>query len=247
MIVFPNAKINLGLRILRKRTDGFHDIETVFYPVPIFDILEIVRLDKDSAINSEYVSFPKGGKVVFKTTGNHIDGNAAENLVVKACRLFFEKSGIHPELYITLHKNIPSGAGLGGGSSDAAFTLKMLNEIEGGIMSLENLKELAAELGSDCAFFIENRPAFATGRGELLSGIDLSLSGFYFVLINPGIHVSTAEAYSGVLRGDKSEHRDQLLSIIGGSVDRWSLNLINDFELSLFEKYPEISEIKNKH
>ena len=182
MILCPNAKINLGLEVVRRREDGYHDIETVFVPVPsLRDVLEVVRADEPG----------------LKVYGLSCDVPAEKNLCFKAFRMMQERFGIGG-VNIFLYKNIPMGAGLGGGSSDAAFTLVALNEVFELGLTDECLAEMAAELGSDCPFFIYNRPMFASGRGEILTPYPLDLSGYHIEVVTPGIHISTAEAYKGV-------------------------------------------------
>lgn len=226
MISFPNAKINLGLQIISKRKDGFHDIETCMYPIPLFDSLEMI-LSKNSDWNS---------------SGLEIPGKKEDNLIYKAYRLMKKDFPNLPELNIHLHKHIPMGAGLGGGSSDAAFALKLMNNLFD--LHLDNffLEEYAALLGSDCAFFIENTPKIASGRGEILEPIDLSLKGKRLLLINPGIHIGTKEAYAGVTPSIPNVKLSEILA----DQSRWKVELINDFEASIFPNHPEIAKIKAK-
>lgn len=209
MIAFPPCKINLGLNILRKRADGFHDIETCFYPVPWTDILEVIP----------------SGKFEFTTSGNPIPGG--ENLCVKAYDLLKP-----PPAKIHLHKIIPAGAGLGGGSSDAAWTLRLLNDVFDLKYSKEKLRSLAAQLGSDCAFFIDDGPMIGTGRGEVLTPANISLKGMFIVIIKPDIHVSTAEAYAGIVPKESKLDIENIQ------------DLRNDFEPSIFKKYPLLASIK---
>lgn len=225
MLLFPNAKINVGLHILRKREDGFHDIETCMYPIPWHDALEITLSDTFS----------------FRSTGLPIDGDDTKNLVVKAYRLLQEDFDLAP-VKIHLHKVIPMGAGLGGGSSDAAYALKMLNFLLGLKLSPQRLKEYAAMLGSDCAFFIDNVPAICTGRGEIMQPIDFTLSGLKLVLVKPDVHVSTAEAYAGVI---PHENRIDLKELIL-TPQNLQQQLVNDFEMSVFQQHPELAEVKQK-
>jgi len=222
MLSFPNAKINLGLHVLRKREDGFHEIETVFYPIDMHDSLEI--------------------RPAVQTTFNFSGPELAEgeNIVLKAYHLMGQEYGI-PPVEIHLLKHIPAGAGLGGGSSDAAHSLVMLNDLFNLDISPAELEKLAAELGSDCAFFIRNKPALASGRGELLEDIDLDLSGYEIKVIKPDIHISTPEAYGMVKPMDV---RPSLREIIQKPVHEWKEVMVNDFEKPLFEKYPEIREHK---
>jgi len=226
MIVKPNCKINLGLNVVRKRADGYHDIETVFYPLGLCDVIEI----KTSADK----------RFRFSSTGLRIPGDAASNLCVQAYELIREHFNI-PEVEIQLEKNIPMGSGLGGGSSDGAYTLKALNEMFGLGMSNEHLKAFASRLGSDCTFFIENEPSFAKGRGELLEKTAPDLSGFYILLVIPQLHMSTIEAYSLMQPARPSI---SLKEIIRLPVTQWKGKMVNDFEGPVCRKFPLISQIK---
>ncbi len=232
MIIFSNCKINLGLHILNKRDDGFHNLETVFYSIPLNDCLELIPV-KNDAIN----------QVDFHSFGLPIDGDSKQNLIVKAYHLLANDFELKPVDFYLL-KNIPMGAGLGGGSSNAAFALKLLNEHFKLNIFTQKLKEYAAILGSDCAYFIENTPSFAKGKGEVIETIDLSLKGYFFVLINPNIHVSTAEAFSNVyIRG---EQQISLKDLIKNPVEKWKGLIENDFEKSVFLNHPEIKKLKEK-
>ena len=225
MIVFPICKINLGLRVLNKRADGYHNIETIFYPVPLKDALEIVVApSKETIIN-------------FSSSGHNIQGNVEDNLCNKACRLL-QKYLPPGAIKIHLHKNIPAGAGLGGGSADAAFTLQLLNDFFSLQLSLTQLTEYALQLGSDCPFFILNSPCIATGRGEVMEKISLSLSGYELLLVNPGIHVNTTEAFASLQLSRSNVHQVPLKEIIGEPADTWKFHLKNDFEEPVLEKYP---------
>lgn len=226
MISFPNAKINLGLHITYKRKDGYHEIETCMVPIPLYDALEII-LDKKPSWNS---------------SGLDIPGEAKDNLILKAEKLLKKDFQGLPALSIHLHKNIPMGAGLGGGSADGAFALKLMNNLFDLHLDDFFLEEYAAELGSDCPFFIENTPKIARGRGEILEPIDLSLKGSYLVLINPGIHVGTKEAYSGVTPSPPKVRLEEVLA----DRSRWKAELVNDFEASIFKNHPTIAAIKEK-
>ncbi|MDZ4795562.1 MAG: 4-(cytidine 5'-diphospho)-2-C-methyl-D-erythritol kinase [Bacteroidota bacterium] len=232
MIVFPNCKINLGLNILHKRNDGYHDLETIFYPISICDSLEIIENKKASWSPS----FP------FTSSGLVISGNPSSNICVKAYKLLKKDFPSLPSLQIHLHKVIPSGAGLGGGSADAAFALKVMNDLLELQLSTQQLIDYAAELGSDCPFFIINRPCFATGRGEILKEIQLDLSAYKIVVVNPGIHVDTGRAFLSIVPGlaDKP-----LKEIITGPLERWKDDLKNDFEKPTFKQYPVIVDIKD--
>lgn len=227
MVVFPNCKINLGLHILRRREDGFHDLETVFYPLPICDALEIIQAPELS----------------FTISGIAVPGSNDDNLCLKAYHLLKKDYPQLPPVHIHLHKNIPIGAGLGGGSSDAAFTLKLLNDkFQLGIPE-EDLIAYAATLGSDCAFFIRNKPCMASGRGEVLVGIDLNLEDFSFVVVHPGIHINTGKAFGKIKPGVPAV---PLKDIDFAAVETWKDVLVNDFEAVVFEEHPEIKAIKEK-
>lgn len=232
MILFPPAKINLGLRILRKRADGFHDLDTVFYPTRLTDVLEILPLP--DATRTE---------VELKVTGIVPPGNAEANLCVRAWHLLKTDFPQLPPVYFHLHKNIPTGAGLGGGSADGAYALRGLNEKFKLGLSRTQLIEYAAQLGSDCPFFIYDEPCVGSGRGEILEPISLTLKGFHVVLINPGIHLSTREAFAGV-----SPNADVLpvREIVSQPIESWQNELINDFESSLFPHHPELARIKQQ-
>lgn len=225
MIAFPNAKINLGLHILRKRPDGYHDISGLFYPIPLKDVLEIIEATKLS----------------FTSSGLPIPGNPASNLCLKAYQLINADHDI-PPVAMHLHKVIPMGAGLGGGSADGAFMLKMLNEKFSLGLSVSQLEAYAARLGSDCPFFINNQPALASGRGTELSAHNLNLSGYFLALVFPGVHIGTAEAYTGVKPNDQREDPG---TVLNSAVASWKNRLVNDFEASVFPKYPALQAIKD--
>lgn len=218
MIVFPNAKINLGLQILKKRADGYHEISSLFYPIPLCDVLEFVPSAKDE----------------FQSTGISIPGKS--NLVLDALALIRDRRDI-PPLRIHLHKHIPIGAGLGGGSADAAFMITALNKAFELDLSDNEMEHCASLLGSDCAFFIRNVPAIASGRGEVLNPFSMSLAGKSLIVHYPGIHVSTADAYAGVLPDDQ---REPLQSILSQSTSEWKNKLINDFEKGIGQLHPSI-------
>ena len=229
MILFPNCKINLGLHILRKRDDGFHDLETVFCPLPFCDALEIIA----DNIHTE---------TTFTTSGLTIDGNPEENISVKAYNLLKKEFGI-PPAKIHLHKAIPLGAGLGGGSADGAFTLLLLNKKFKLDIAEEKLIDFALQLGSDCPFFIKNKICYATGRGEKIKPINLDLSPYKIVLINPGIKINTAWAFSQV---QPNEDRTSILEIVHQPPGSWKDNLVNDFEVAIFKQHPSIKKIKEE-
>ena len=209
MLAFPNAKINIGLNILSKRPDGYHNISSCFYPIPWHDILEIIPAEKFS----------------IKITGTEIPGNTNDNLCVKAYKLLVKYHQVKP-VSIHLHKEIPTGAGLGGGSSDGAFCLKLIDAIYGLNLGINLLQEYALELGSDCPFFIENMPVIATGRGEQFDYIDLDLSSYYIGIIHPKIHVNTAGAYANI---SPKNLANSLKSDLSKSPDKWANSIKNDF------------------
>ena len=223
MILYPPAKINLGLNILRKRNDGYHDIDTCMVEIPFTDILEVTKAD----------SFE------FLQTGIKISGGGS-NLCEKAYQLLQNEFQIGP-VRIHLRKQIPVGAGLGGGSADATFTLLALNELFHLQLSTDKLKQLASELGSDCPFFVDGLPQIAQGRGEILSSVELDLSNVFLVLLNPGIHVGTKEAYEGV---SVSEDVPCVEETVQKPMNQWKEFLKNDFETSVFQRYPEIQTLK---
>lgn len=225
MVSFPNCKINLGLNIVSKRPDGYHNLETIFYPINIKDALEIIP-STDSNCN---------------VSGINIHGASDDNLCIKAYRLLKADFPHLPSISIHLHKAIPIGAGLGGGSADGAFMLTMLNKKFDLNISKDKLIEYALHLGSDCPFFIINKPCFATGRGEVLETIAVDLSAYKIILINPGIHISTKEAFSSLT---PSKPSTSIKKIISTPVGMWRDLLINDFEKTVFPVYPEIAEIK---
>jgi len=226
MITFPNCKINLGLNIIAKRTDGYHDLETVFYPLQLKDAVEIIQSEKTK----------------LSISGLPVDGNASDNLCLKAYHLLKKDFPGLPPVNIHLLKTIPLGAGLGGGSADGTFMLKLINdkfklEIPG-----NDLNKYARQLGSDCPFFILNKPCFATGRGENLEEINLNLKGFKIVLIYPGIQINTGWAFSNIKSGAPTK---SVKEIVKQPVSTWKDELKNDFEEPVFSKYPEIKKIKD--
>ena len=229
MVSFPNCKINLGLHVTRKRADGYHDLETVFYPVMLKDALEIIR--------------GTGNGVAFSSSGLHISGHSEDNLCVKAWSLLKTDFPNLPPITMHLHKAIPMGAGLGGGSADGAFALKMLNKLFQLNISQARLEQYALQLGSDCPFFIRNKPCLATGRGEMMEEIYIDLSAYRIALVNPAIHVSTADAFRGVIPANPSVN---LSEIITKDPSTWKDLLHNDFEPSVFSKFPQIAAIKTR-
>lgn len=227
MVSFPPCKINLGLNIISKRTDGYHNIVTCFYPVPWQDILEIVPAKMGT----------------FSISGEPVPGAAKENLCMQAYNIL-RKDFKLPELSIHLHKVIPLGAGLGGGSSDGAYTLRMLNELFNLSLSKDVLKSYAARLGSDCAFFIDEIPAIGSGRGEVLTPIELSLKGKYLVIVKPEVQISTAEAYRNILL--KHPTVDLVSILEKHPIQEWKPLLKNDFEENIFRQFPIIEAIYQK-
>lgn len=230
MIVFPNCKINLGLHILQKRTDGFHDLETIFYPVPLQDALEIIQ-NPLSQFN----------EIEFTTSGLNVD--TSQNICVSAYQILKKDVGRLPSIKMHLHKTIPLGAGLGGGSSDGAFALMSLNRKFNLGLSEKQLTSKALDLGSDCPFFIKNKPCYAGGRGEVLEEINLNLDNYKMVLVNPGIHINTALAFSKIKPHNSRRSLKQTVQL---PVVEWKDALKNDFENSVFFEYPEIQNIKGQ-
>ena len=230
MLVFPNAKINLGLNITEKRPDGYHNLETIFYPIPVDDALEVNILHE------------KNEKYRLHQAGLEIAGEAESNLVVKAYKLLDKEYNL-PPIDIHLFKHIPSGAGLGGGSADAAFMLKLLNEKFNLGLEDEALETYAASLGADCAFFIKNQPIYAEGIGNIFSPIQLSLKGYQVWLVKPDIFVSTREAFSQIRPHNPDMSLKELIQL---PVKEWKGRMINDFEESVFPQFPAIGEIKEE-
>lgn len=233
MVHFPNCKINLGLNIIRKRTDGFHDLETVFYPIALRDALEVIP-NRAPAVDSD-------SPIHFTASGLPVAGSTDNNLCVKAYHLLLKDFPKLEAVHMHLHKTIPMGAGLGGGSADGAFALSMLNQLFGLQLSQEQLIAYALQLGSDCPFFIINTPCFATGRGEVMQPVTLDLKGYTIVIINPGIHVNTGQAFSLIT---PQQPPVSSLTIIQQPVATWRDTLINDFEAPVMQLYPEIARIK---
>lgn len=229
MITFPNAKINLGLNIVEKRSDGYHNLETVFYPIPLEDVLEIKAIDNLASDYELYIS------------GIEVESNSDKNLVVKAYKLLQTKFDL-PPIQIYLHKTIPSGAGLGGGSSDASFMLKLLNDYFKLGLKYSQLEELATSLGADCPFFINNTPIFAQGIGEIFTPVELSLKGYYLYLVKPDVFISTAMAFSSI---NPKYPKTSLKEIIAHPVENWKHLMINDFEEPIFKQTPQLQELKD--
>jgi 4-diphosphocytidyl-2-C-methyl-D-erythritol kinase len=228
MIVFPPCKINLGLYVTAKREDGFHAISSVFYPIPLCDALEIIQVSGED------------GTSIFSSSGLEIPGNMDSNLVVKAYKLLDALYGL-PAVKIHLHKVIPMGAGLGGGSSDGAWALRLLNELFALQIPQVELMNLAANLGSDCPFFILDEPCAVSGRGEVLSPFSLPLDGYSICLVNPGIHISTAQAFQSVKIEAAPEKWMEQLHL---PPENWTFH--NAFEVGMESKHPEINQIKQK-
>jgi len=224
MVIFPNAKINIGLNVIERRTDGYHNLETVFYPVKINDVLEIIPADELS----------------FESSGLEIPGRLEDNLCIKAYHLLKKDHPISP-VKIHLHKNIPIGAGLGGGSSDAAFFIKLMNQQFDLKLSIDRMQDYARKLGADCAFFVESKPVFAFELGDEFEPIKLDLSKYKIVLVMPPTQVSTAEAYRGV---KPSPIKTTLYELIDLPITQWKKYIKNDFEESIFKNHIMIRGVK---
>ncbi len=231
MISFPNCKINIGLNILGKRQDGYHDLQTIFYPVAVKDALEVIEANNPT------------NDVIFSSTGIPVPGKDENNLCIKAYHLLKKDFPQISPVQVHLHKAVPMGAGLGGGSADAAFMLQLLNNKFELNLSTDQLISYALQLGSDCPFFIINKPCYATGRGEGLEEISLDLSPYKILLVHPGIHVSTADAFSVISIRQNSPDLKQLIQQPPGE---WKGLIMNDFEKTVFDKFPEIGGIKDK-
>jgi len=226
MVVFSNAKINIGLNITEKRFDGFHNIESIFYPIDLKDVLEVVKSENG---------------LQFKNTGIVVDSLPKDNLIIKAYNLIAKDYDIQP-VKIHLHKTIPIGAGLGGGSSNSVFMLKLLNNFFELNISDEILTNYARQLGSDCAFFVKNIPVFASEKGDVFSDINLDLSDYKIIVKNPNIFVSTQEAYSGIVPKNAEL---SLKDLITRPISEWKNFIKNDFEKEIFKKYPKIKDLKD--
>ena len=233
MLVFPNCKINIGLKVLDKREDGYHNIESLFLPVAIKDALEIIESKDQKDL------------VTFTSTGLAIDGKIDNNLCIKAYHLIEKDFPALPSIKMHLHKNIPMGAGLGGGSSDAASTLILLNNQFKLNLSQAQLMAYALILGSDCPFFINDQPAFATGRGEILEPFSINLSSYKIVLVYPSIHINTKDAFEGLKLQKENFLQPSIKQIISQPVTDWQHQLKNDFEPPVFSKHPVLKQIKN--
>lgn len=226
MLLFSNAKINLGLYVTSKRDDGFHNIETIFYPIGLKDIIEFLPSSEFNYNNSGYI----------------VDCPIESNIIVKAYKKLQSLYNL-PEIELYLHKNIPFGAGLGGGSSNASTVLKNLASYFNIDITLKELYKIAEELGSDCPFFLKNKPCKATSKGEVLEEIDLDLSAYYFAIVKPAVNISTKDAYASI-KPKKPNHN--LLVSIDESISEWKNLIYNDFEESIFPKFPEVKQTKEK-
>lgn len=223
------CKINLGLNIVERRPDGYHNIQTIFYPVPLYDELTISENPDSEAEDTLTLG------------GNPLEGEVQDNLVLRAVRLLRQEGYQFPSLHIDLRKVIPSGAGLGGGSSDAACMVRTLSRLYDLSLSEEQMKWFAARLGADCPFFIKSHPVYAEGIGDVFTPISLNLSGWYLLMVKPEVHVSTREAYAGV-----RPHQPvcSLLETAQLPVGQWADKMVNDFEASIFSSHPLLAEIK---
>jgi 4-diphosphocytidyl-2-C-methyl-D-erythritol kinase len=224
MINFPIAKINIGLNIINRRTDGYHNLETVFYPIQIKDVLEVIP----------------SHELTFQASGLGIPGRAEDNLCIKAYHLMKQDHDL-PPISIHLHKHIPIGAGLGGGSSDAAYFIKLLNHTFDLRLSVSAMSDYARQLGADCAFFIESAPVFAFGKGDQFEPVSLNLSAYHIALVMPPTHVSTAEAYRGVKPAPVKRPLKELIEMPTGE---WRNHIKNDFEEHIFNNHPKIRGVK---
>lgn len=234
MITFPIAKVNLGLNVVERRADGYHNLQTVFYPVGIKDALEVTPMDD---------TFPSEVDCDIKVTNINIEGDEQKNLVVRAYNLLKKDFPSLPRLHAHLYKGIPTQAGMGGGSSDASAMLVLLNKLFGLRLSEQQLIQYAAQLGADCAFFIMNRPAYAEGIGDQLTPINLSLKGYHMAVVRPDIPVSTKQAYARIT---PQMPRKCCKDIVMQPVDTWKDELVNDFEQGIFAIHPELESIKQK-
>ena len=231
MVSFPNAKINIGLNIIGKRPDGFHNLNTIFYPIGIRDAIEIIEDHNNQ------------NQIDFSQTGIPIPGDDTDNLCIKAYQLLKNDFPQLPNIQMHLHKSIPMGAGLGGGSADGAFILKLVNDKFNLGLNESQLIKYALELGSDCPFFIKNKPCFAEGRGEILNEISLDLSNYKILIVNPGIHINTGWAFNNLkITGTETN----LQQAITKDITTWKDSITNDFETPVIKAHPGIGEIKNQ-
>lgn len=245
MVIFPNAKINIGLNIVEKRKDNFHNIETVFYPIGLKDILEVIASPANTGLKNKpkKITGNKNSKAAdFTSTGTAIPGKADDNLCLKVIDLLKNHYDI-PEVKIHLHKVIPIGAGLGGGSSDAAHLINLADSLFSLNIPLKKKLQFSKQLGSDCSFFIRNKPVFAYGRGDKFMPVDFSLGGYFLVLVHPPIHVSTKDAYSEVKPQPPAKSLKKNVTL---PVETWKDNISNQFEETVFRKFPGIGKIKNQ-
>lgn len=232
MVLFSNCKINIGLNIISKRADSYHDIETVFYPMHWYDAVEIVPLPDNNALSAS---------LHFTQSGLLIPGKEADNICLKAYQILKKDFPGIPPVNMHLHKTIPAGAGLGGGSANGAFTLLLINKKFNLNLSSEQLIQYALQLGSDCPFFINNQPCYAMERGEKMEMLALNLSSHSFLIVYPAIHINTAWAFSRVTPARSPK---PVKTIVQQPVETWKDELVNDFELPVFSQYPQIAQIK---
>ncbi len=225
MLFFTNAKINIGLNIVEKRPDGFHNLETVFYPIQIKDALEFIETQ---------------GETIVQTSGIELGVSDKENICYKTYKLMAKYYKL-PQLKIHLHKVVPIGAGLGGGSANAAILMKKLNDTYNLGISTKRLEELVSHIGSDCPFFIKNKAVFARGRGEIFESINLDLSNYYIYIIKPDISISTSAAFAGI---KPHQPNVSIKELISKPIEQWKNDIVNDFEDNIFKQYPMLGEIK---
>lgn len=234
MMRFPIAKVNLGLNVVERRPDGYHNLQTVFYPVPIKDALEVFPMEED---------FPSEVDCDIKVTNIHVEGDEQRNLVVRAYHLLKQDFPALPRLHAHLYKGIPTQAGMGGGSSDASAMLLLLNEQFQLGLTEQQLIDYAVKLGADCPIFIMNRPAYAEGIGERLTPINLDLKGWYMAVVRPDIPVATKEAYARII---PQMPQKCCREIVLQPLETWKKELVNDFEASVFPVHTELADIKEK-
>ena len=234
MITFPIAKINLGLNVVERRPDGYHNLQTVFYPVPLKDAIEVMPMDE---------GFPSDVECDLKVTNISIDGDEQRNLVVRAYQMLKQDFPALPRVHVHLWKGIPTQAGMGGGSSDCGFMISLINRMFDLGLSEEQMIQYAARLGADCAFFILSRPCYAEGIGERLEPIALDLKGWYIGVVRPDIPVPTKEAFSRIHPHFPTKNCRE---VVMQPVETWRKDLVNDFEESVFALHPEIGDIKNR-
>ena len=234
MITFPLAKINLGLNVVERRPDGYHNLQTVFMPVPLTDALEVYEMD---------AAFPSEVDCDLKVTNIAVEGDEQRNLVVRAYNMLKSEFPDMPRVHAHLRKDIPTQAGMGGGSSDCAAMLLLLNRMFSLGLTQQQLIDRAARLGADCPIFILNRPAYAEGIGEKLTPIELSLQDYYLAIVRPNIPVPTKEAFSRITPHMPAKN---CLDIVRQPIDTWRHELVNDFEESVFALHPEIGAVKQR-